>query len=112
MSATKMFTETTANLGNAAAYTGPRRQAGSSTGGSGYFNVDSFADQAGTLYVERSVDKGTTWTPCNGTSGTAAALGVFVSLRVPVTAEDYRVRYVNGATPTTVICITSSFSDS
>lgn len=111
MSAMKMFTETVTPLAGAATYTGTRRAAGSATGGSGYFNVDAFADQAGTLFVERSVDKGVTWTPCNSTAGTAVALATSVSVRVPVTAEDYRVRYTNGAAPNTVICITSSFSE-
>lgn len=111
MSATKMFTETVTALGGAATFVGQRRSAGSNVGGSGYFNVDAYANQAGVLYVERSVDNGVTWTPSNGDAGTAVALGVSVSVRVPVTAEDYRVRFTNGATPNTVICISSSFSE-
>lgn len=111
MSATKMFTETVTPQAGANTFVGVRRNAGSATGGSGYFNVDAYANQAGTLYVERSVDKGVTWTPSNGDAGTAVALGVSVSVRVPVTAEDYRVRFLNGAVANTVICITSSFSE-
>lgn len=70
----------------------------------GYLNVEVFADQAGTIFVEKSQDT-SVWYPCNGTAGTAVAIGATVALKVALTATFYRIRYTNGAVPQTVFGI-------
>lgn len=106
-----LFVETSTPLGNAGTFTGAAHAGpGSGMGSACFFVADVFADQAGTVFVERSVDGTATWQPCNGTAGTACAAGASVVVKVPVTAGNYRVRYTNGATPSTVFLITTAYS--
>lgn len=61
-------------------------------------NVFAFADQAGTLFVEFSVD-GTNWDKSNSFAVTASTASI---QSLAPSAQFVRVRYVNGATPQTV----------
>lgn len=101
-------TETQTVLAAGGTYTGATRSPGTASRFC-YFIADAWADQAGTLYVERSVD-GTTWRPANGTSGTAVAAGASVQVKVPTTTGNYRVRYVNGGTAQTAFLLTNALS--
>jgi hypothetical protein len=76
------------------------------------FVAAAFADQAGTLFVERSVDTGTTWRLA--APGQAVAANECREVSVTMTgaagaAVLYRVRYVNGATLQGAFQITSAF---
>lgn len=74
-----------------------------------FFVASVFADQAGTLFVEKLV--GGTWYPVNGTAGTATVAGATTVSKVSITtASGYRARFVNGATPTTSLAITTNFT--
>lgn len=97
---------TVALLGIGASYTTAALQPTASVC---YFVADFFADQAGTCFVERSIDAGATWYPCNGSAGTALAAGASVLLRFPITAGRYRARFVNGAVANTSFCVTTAF---
>lgn len=102
-------TESTAALAGAGVATGLARSAGESPSDFVYFVAESFADQAGTLFVEKSND-GATWYPCNGTAGTTAAINTTTTVAPRVTARYYRARYVNGATPNTVFQLMTAFT--
>lgn len=104
------FNDSTTVLAAAATFTGTGR----ATTGANYsrFVGAAFADQAGTLFVERSTDTGTTWRLA--APGQAVAAGECRELSVTVTgaagaATPYRVRYVNGATLQGAFQLTSAF---
>lgn len=96
--------ESTTNLGASATFTGSARDAWLMTGSPKDFYAHVSASHAGTLRVEQSTD-GTTWR--RASADVAVAAGGVGSVRLPVTARYYRVVYVNGATATTSLMITS-----
>jgi hypothetical protein len=105
-SQSSQFAESTTLLGNAGTYTGAAR-----TAAGAFFVVDSYSDQAGTVFVEKSADSAFTIPiPVNGVTGTVAAAGASINVKVPVTGAFYRVRYVNGAVPQTIFSLTSAFN--
>lgn len=98
-----VYTDSAAVLAAAATFTGTARDAGS-TVGYGRFFAHVFADQGGTLYLEKSTDN-TTWRLAAQATVTA---GVPAELELRVTARYSRVKYTNGATPQTAFLLTSS----
>lgn len=103
------YVDSIVNLAASAALAGTTRDSGSSTVIKGtYALARAYADQAGTLFIEQSRD-GTTWRSAPADSIAVAAATV-ASLRVPLLARYWRVRYVNGATATTAFELISAFS--
>lgn len=100
------YGDTATPLGAGATFTGTQHGAPALAN---FYVVDAYADQAGTLFVERSNDL-VTWYPVNTSAGTAVAAGTSVSIKTPVTAGSYRVRFTNGATPQGSFAITSAFT--
>ncbi|MEW9901050.1 hypothetical protein ABWL39_20745 [Chitinivorax sp. PXF-14] len=99
-----VYTESSTALGAGASTTGASRDAGS-TVGYARFVANAFADQAGTLYLEKSTDN-VTWRlaapPQAVAAGEAREVAVFV------TARYHRARYVNGATAQAAFLLTSA----
>jgi hypothetical protein len=62
----------------------------------------------GTLYIDRSVDGGTTWRQTASVSSTVAGTTATVSVRI--TAGMYRARYVNGATAVANFLLTTAYT--
>jgi hypothetical protein len=106
------YTDTTTALGASGVATGNARAAGGSPGAtrSPYtrFRVEVYADQAGTLYVEKTVDGGVTWRPSNGAAGTPVAAATTVLVDVPITTSNIRYRFLNGATAQGAFLVTSA----
>jgi hypothetical protein len=105
------WTETTTALTANGTFTGTSRDAygvGTAAGVSqfAYFNVAYYSDQAGTAYIDYSTD-GSTWT-LMATSALTAASSIILS--VPVNAQFFRARYVNGATNQATFVVRSSFT--
>lgn len=103
------FVDSIVALGISATFTGTARVAVQAYA---YFNVFAFADQAGTLYVDISLDSGSTWQQIN-TVALIANAGVY--LRTPVVGAgvagvQYRARVINGATALTIFRIASSYA--
>lgn len=67
------------------------------------FNANVYADQAGMLYIEKSNDN-VTWRQAGKV---AVAAGDSADLRVMVTAQYYRVKFVNGAAAQTAFMLNS-----
>lgn len=65
-----------------------------------------FADQAGTLFIEQSLDNGVTW-DISKSIAVVASTGLAFSEEVVV--SPVRVRFLNGATPNTVFRIKANF---
>jgi len=105
------FTETTAPLAAGASFTGTQHNTGAINSNSifGYVSATFFADQAGTAYLEQSLDA-STWYPLNGTAGTALAAGGSLMLKSPATMNIFRARFVNGSTAQTKFAVGSMFS--
>ncbi len=106
------FTDSTAALAAAASFVGTGRA--NSAAQLEFFTATAFADQAGTLFIEQSLDSGATYQPIMSqavAAGGAANTTVRMSGAVG-TATLYRVRYVNGATVQTVFRLSSGFSAS
>lgn len=104
------FTDSTTALASGASFTGTAR-ASSSTQFS-WFTALAFADVAGTLAVDQSIDNAATW---QTVGSQAVAAGVAQQIAVRVTgaytgSTQYRVRYVNGATAQGVFRLSSAFS--
>lgn len=103
------YTESVATLPATNVFTGQARNNQGSPGSIGTryrtFLAEIWTDQAGTLYIEKSTDAAT-WRV--GPS-IAAAPGGNAQLSVQITAQYYRVRYVNGASPQTIMLLTSAF---
>jgi len=77
-----------------------------------YFHAIAYADQAGTLFVEQSLDTGATYQPVLS-QAVAANSAVQVMARLTGTfssATLYRVRYVNGAAAQATFRLSSAFS--
>lgn len=69
-----------------------------------------FADQAGTLFIEQSLDDGATWPISTSIAVTASTAATFVE---PVYVSRCRLRYVNGgSTQTTFRLVARSVSAS
>lgn len=106
------FTDSTAALAAGANFTGTGRA--NSAAQYEFFAATAFADQAGTLFIDQSLDTGATYQPILSqavTAGSAANIAVRICGAVG-TATLYRVRYVNGATAQTVFRLSSGFSAS
>lgn len=106
------FTDSTTALAASASFIGTGRP--NNAAQFEFFSATAFADQAGTLFIELSLDTGATYQPIASqavTAGGAANISVRMSGAVG-TATLYRVRYVNGATLQTVFRLSSGFSAS
>ena len=105
------FTDTTANLGISGVFTGASRDVGVNAPGQlttfTKFRAYAFADVAGTLRVEASVDN-TNWR--RASAGVAVAAAGSGAVSVDVVARYYRVVYTNGATGQATFLLTSGFS--
>ncbi len=106
------FTDSTAALAAAATFTGTGRA--NSAAQLAFFNATAFADQAGTLFIEQSLDTGATY---QAVASQAVAANGAANLSVRMcgavgTTTLYRVRYLNGATLQTTFRLSSSFSAS
>ncbi len=104
------FTDSTTALAAGATFTGTGRA--NSAAQYEFFAATAFADQAGTLFIEQSLDTGATYQPILSQAviaGGAANLVVRVSGAIG-SASLYRVRYVNGATLQTVFRLSSGYS--
>lgn len=104
------YTDSTTALAASATYTGTGRAASNTQ--YCYFNAVAYADQAGTLYVDQSLDTGATYQPVASQAVTATVAGqLAVRLTGALTSATlYRVRFVNGATAQATFRISSSFS--
>lgn len=106
------FTDSTTALAASATFTGTGRA--NSAGQFAFFNATAFADQAGTLFIDQSLDTGTSYQAITS-QAVAAGSGVNLSVRMcgaVGTATLYRVRYVNGAAAQATFRLSSSFSAS
>jgi hypothetical protein len=104
------FTESLAALAASATFTGIGRT--NSSNQYAYYNITAFADQAGTLFIDQSLDSGVTY---QAVASQAVAAGSAASLSVRLcgavgTATLYRPRYVNGATAQSTFRLSGSFS--
>ena len=77
-----------------------------------YVNVNEYSDQAGTIFVEQSVDATTYYPPEQSRRHRDRPQGASYSAKFPLTMPVYRVRFTNGATAQTKFQITSNFSGS
>lgn len=96
-----MFVDTTTPLGISAVFTGTTRRVDPRTN---RFIANAFADQAGTLVVQTSVD-GTTW---RQRASVAVSANAMSTVDIPITTPYARVAYTNGATAQTVFELTSA----
>ncbi|WP_298191313.1 hypothetical protein [Novosphingobium sp.] len=106
------FTDSTTALAASATFTGTGRA--NSAAQYEFFAATAFADQAGTLFIDQSLDTGATYQPILSqavAAGGAANIAVRMCGAVG-TATLYRVRYVNGAAAQSVFRLSSSFSAS
>jgi hypothetical protein len=106
------YIESTTALAANAALPSPASRGSSANPSASCFNARAFADQAGTLAIEQTINSGGTW---ETVASTAVAAGVAAHLRVPLTgvtnsATQYRVRYTNGPTAQTLFRLSSSFT--
>ena len=97
------YTDSVANLGAAAIFTGVSRDAAAAVGYN-KFVANVFADQNGTLYIQKSTDN-TTWRHAGMVAVTANEPK---ELEVKVTTRYARVYYVNGAGVQTQFLLTSA----
>lgn len=100
-----IYTDSAVNLGVSAAFTGTSRDAGA-TAAYNIFTANAFADQVGTIRLEKSTD-GTNWR--RSTADVAVAINTGVSLEVRVTTRYNRVVYTNGGVAQTVFLLTSGY---
>ncbi len=110
VNATTGYTDSTTTLASAATFTGTGRATGNTQ--YGFFNACAYADQAGTLFVDQSLDTGTSYQPV---ASQAVSAGSFATLSVRLcgalgAATLYRVRYVNGSTAQATFRLSSSFT--
>lgn len=100
------FTDSTTSLGISATFTGTSR---TTTNPFSAFAARAYADQAGTLFIDQSINGAASWEPI---ASTAVAAGTAASLRVDQTGaagQQYRVRYVNGGAAQGVFRLSSAF---
>lgn len=99
-----VYIDSSTNLAGGAAFTGASRDGGS-TQSYNMFVASAFADQSGTLKIQKSTDN-TTW---RDAATVAVTAGVPQELTVKCTARYYRVLYTNGATLQTQFLLTSAY---
>lgn len=104
------YTDSVASLAASTTFTGTGRQSSGSQ--YSYFNAVAFADVAGTLFIDQSLDTGATY---QAISSVAVGAGAAQQLSVRLTgtfgtATLYRVRYVNGAAAQGTFRLSSAFS--
>jgi len=99
-----VYTDSSTNLAGAAAFTGTSRDGGA-TPAYNMFVASAFADQSGTLKIQKSTDN-TTW---RDAATVAVAAGVPQELTVKCTARYHRAYYLNGATLQTQFLLTSAY---
>lgn len=104
--------ESTTALAANATFVGTTRSNGGTTNAVGsrfsFFIAEAFSDVAGgTLYIDKSLDAGTTW---RQVGSIALVAGTSVSLKVPISAPSYRTRVVNGANAQSAALVTTAFS--
>lgn len=99
------FNDSTTALGASATFTGTARAVLSQAS---FFGATVFADQAGTLQIQQSLDSAATWQPVASVAVVAnAAQDLNVRVRG---SSQYRVVYINGASAQTVFRLSSSFT--
>lgn len=104
------YTDSTASLAAGATFTSTGRA--NSSAQFCFFNASAFADVAGTLFVEQSLDTGATYQVV-ASSPVAAGSAAHLSVRLTgayAAANLYRVRYVNGAAAQGVFRLSSAYS--
>lgn len=77
-----------------------------------YFSATAFANAAGTLFLEQSLDNGSTFQPI-ASSALVAGIAQQLSIRITGTynaTTQYRVRYVNGPVAQSLFRLSSAFS--
>lgn len=99
-----VYTDSSTNLAGAAAFTGTSRDGGA-TPAYNMFIASAFADQSGTLKIQKSTDN-TTW---RDAATIAVAAGVPQELTAKCTARYYRAYFLNGATLQTQFLLTSAY---
>lgn len=99
------YTDSSTNLAGAATFTGTSRDGGA-TPAYNLFVANAYANQAGTLYVEKSTDN-TNWRLA--AKPVAVAIDLPEQVEVRVTTRYMRVRYVNGTTAQTLFSLTSAY---
>jgi hypothetical protein len=105
------FTDSTTALGASATFTGTGR-ATTTSSQYAYFHAVAYADQSGTLFIDQSLDSGTTYQPVVSQAVTASAPAQLTAKITGAFAATtlYRVRYVNGAAAQTTFRLSSAFS--
>lgn len=104
------YTDSVSALAAAAVFTGTGRAA--SAAQNAFFKASAYADQAGTLFIDQSLDTGATYFPVTSVAVPAATTGQ-LAVRLTgalTTATLYRVRYVNGAVAQTTFRLASAYS--
>lgn len=104
------YTDSTTTLAASANFTGTGRA--SSQPQFAFFAASAFADTAGTLFIDLSLDSGATYQQVASVA-LAANTGQQLAVRTTgaySTATLYRVRYVNGATAQGTFRLSSSYS--
>lgn len=99
-----VYTDSATNLGSTATFTGTSRDGGA-TPAYNLFVASAYADQAGTLIIQKSTDN-TNWREAKRI---AVAQATAEEISVRCTARYYRVVYTNGATIQTVFSLTSAY---
>lgn len=104
------YTDSVAALAGTASFTGIGRA--NSLSHYGHFVATAFADVAGTVFIEQSLDAGATYQPI---ASAAVAAGGAQQLVVNLTGSYassnlYRVRYVNGAAAQATFRLSSAFA--
>lgn len=99
-----VYTDSVANLGSAAAFTGTSRDGGA-TPAYNMFIASAIADQSGTLKIQKSTDN-TNWRDAQTIAVTA---NTPVEITAKCTARYYRVYFLNGATIQTLFSLTSAY---
>ncbi len=104
------YTDSITALGGAATFTGTARASNLSQ--YSFFVATAYADVAGTLFIEQSLDTGASYQPI---ASAAVAAGTAQQLSIGLTgafnsASFYRLRYVNGAAAQSTFRLSSAFS--
>lgn len=100
-----VYTDSATNLASGATFTGTSRDGGA-TPAYNKFIVNAYANQAGTLYIEKSTDN-TNWR----LAAKPVAVGIDLpeQVEVLVTTRYMRARYVNGGVAQTLFSLTSAY---
>ena len=105
------YTDSTTALAASATFTGTGRVT-TSFSQYAYFHAVAYADQSGTLFIDQSLDSGTSYQPVASLAMTASAPAQLTAKVTGAFAATtlYRVRYVNGASAQTTFRLSSAFS--